>query len=456
MTSRHATWLERWLRPSRVVPPALAALIVVLGCADGAREEPCEGNSGGSGRCQQGLVCCPAPGTALPNEPANTDLPRQLGVCQQPPCEGATPSTSTTSSSTTTTTSTTTTSTTTVGGTTTTTRPGVRILPFTFKGPFNLTPVPNHVFTDGTDRTDRVIVAGDGGANLYHARDPYFSAWFYENLFTDPPPPFGTRFFALPLVNGLVEAITGGPAIGVRHWDRTPPAGFGFQLVVPFESAANGRLYGNDPAAGGAVMGGSAKLNVVEFDSQTGFFSTGALRFFPSGSTVVSGYRASATSVALAITDGTPGHLWKHAGPGNAPVDLGAVGNAPRDVNVEGSVGVVANNGSDSLTVFTLNGNTATIRSTVGVGDGPVFANLRTLPGGNVRALSTGFNDGSLWSTTVEPDGDVVENVRLTAFICNQPAEAEFSFEAIEAGVAYVPCHADDLVLRVDLSAFPQ
>jgi hypothetical protein len=325
-------------------------------------------------------------------------------------------------------------------------RAGVTTLGLRFFGPFNVTPIPDGIFGGGTRRA---IIAGDGGASVHHVGDPYVAAFLIENIFNDFPGPAGRRFFGLALKQGTAEAITGGPNVGVRHWDPTPPPGFGFTQIVPFEQAANGRLYGNDPLAGGAILGGTRKLNLVTYDARNDLFGVGdALGFFPVNTIVVSGYRATATSTALAISDGTPGRLWTHTGTGT-PVDRGEVGNAPRDVNLDGSVGVVANNGSDSLTVFTFDGTTATIRGTVAVGDGPVFANMRALPNGNKQVLSTGFNDGSLWSTTIEPDGDVVANVRLTSFICNEPAEAEF-----DVGVfAFVPCHADDTVLRVDLSA---
>lgn len=461
MTARWAAWCRRCLRPSRIVPPALVALIVVLSCAPPQDAGiPCERASD----CLGLLVCCPAPGTALPSDPAS-GLPRQPGACELPPCEaGAAPSSSSTSSTTSSTTSTTapgaTSSTTTSSSTTTTstttstttTISGVTILPYTFDGPFNLTLVPDFIF--GGVGTDRVIVAGDAGASLIHAIDPYLAAFFLENLFNDPPPPFGRRFAAFPLVKGAVEAIVGVPNIGVRHWDPTPPPGFGFIQVVPGQSAPNGRLFGNDPTAGGAVLGGGASLNLVEYDVTQNFFAAGnALGGFPIGSTVVSGFGATATSVVLAITDGTPGHLWKHPGIANSfgpPLDIGAVGNAPRDVNVVGSVGAVPNFESDSLSIFTIDASdTVTIRTTVGVGDGPVFVNLYARTDGNVEAWTTGFNDDSAWRTIIEPDGDVVDNDTTSlAPTCDEPSEVErFILSGLASPRYFVPCHGNDRVI---------
>jgi hypothetical protein len=283
------------------------------------------------------------------------------------------------------------------------------------------------------------------------------------DIFADPPAPFGERFWAYLLKNGDVEAITGGPNPGIRHWDSTF-SDFGIQQVAPGAVAPNGRLFGNSPTGGGMVTGtNAASVGTIVFDDQFDTFTFGgSFSGFPTGSAVVSAFRETATGPVFAITNGTPGNLWRHTGTGN-PTLVGPVGNTPLDVNCVGVggllVGVVTNNGSDSITIFTDDGNAATIRGTFPVGDGPVFVDLRVLPGtGIVEILTTGELDDTIRRSTF--DTSALEfsggDVRDTTLFCTSPTYAGFAVAdlAAEDPEMRVVCHDINRVFRAATAAF--
>ncbi|MCA9727449.1 MAG: hypothetical protein KC729_07185, partial [Candidatus Eisenbacteria bacterium] len=153
----------------------------------------------------------------------------------------------------------------------------------------------------------------------------------------------------------------------------------------------------------------------------------------------------------LVLTHGTPGQLWQPDRPSTDPPALtGAVGNDPRQVRAVGELAVVTNYESDALTVVRWPyGGAASIVGTVAVGDGPVGVALSELPGGNVLAVTTGFNDDTITLTVLSPVGAVVSNETMPAPEgCDAPAFAAV-IDGVELRIV-VTCHESS-----DIYIFP-
>ncbi len=218
-------------------------------------------------------------------------------------------------------------------------------------------------------------------------------------------------------VQAVVQAGPGGPAI--THYDLDF-GDFGFTQISPGSPACfDAAPYGGDHLSGGIVLPCGRQLTTRE--PQMGFFNGGkAYSQFPATEGfVLSGFRRQADGPIVAITDGTPGKIWKHPATGaltETPQELGASGNSPRRVRCAGGVCAVSNFGSDTLTILIWSAqDVVAIVGTVPVGDGPVGIDLRTRLDGNVEVLSTGFNDDS-WSLTVlAPNGGTVSNQEFPA-----------------------------------------
>jgi hypothetical protein len=215
-------------------------------------------------------------------------------------------------------------------------------------------------------------------------------------------------------VQGIVQAGPGGPAI--TGYDLTA-GDFGFTQVFPGSPACFDAVpYGGDSRSGGMVLACTRRLQTIE-PTPDGFFN-GGNTYSPFPTTegaVVSGFRRTKGAPIVAVTEGTPGKIWKHPATGDfreVPVPLGASQNNPRRVRcAPNTVCAVSNFGSDSLTILTWDASdTVAIVGNVSVGDGPVGIDIRPRTDGNVEVVSSGFNDNSYSITVLRQNGSTVSN----------------------------------------------
>lgn len=228
-----------------------------------------------------------------------------------------------------------------------------------------------------------------------------------------------------------VDAVIsyGNDGYGITHYD--PAFGeFGATEIDPSSgSVSDVDTYEEDPSRAVLVQSGRNQVRFIEL--MTDPFSGSRFRtvdtlvknipstLFP-GATgyVITATRRNDTSPVYFVTVGAtptdPGQLWRKNDPAAllTPATLvGSVGNAPRRIRFAGPVGVVSNNGSNTLTILTRDASdNVAIKGTVNVGDGPIGLDLLVLPNGNIGVLSTGYRDNTYTVTIVEPDGDVVSN----------------------------------------------
>lgn len=259
---------------------------------------------------------------------------------------------------------------------------------------------------------------------------------FGNYLFPFPSP----LFAASPLAGesqpgaGLdVQAIVqvGGTGVQITHFDLNAGQ-FGLTQISPgsgpcFDAAA----YGGDPLSGGMVLACGRRLTRV-LPTASGVFTinTGLSAFPQTEGVLTSGFRRDQTGPIVALTDGTPGKIWKHpatGATGEMPVEIGASQNSPRRVRcTPNSLCAVSNFGSDSLTVLTWDAqDDIGIVGNVAVGDGPVGVDIRERTDGNVEVVSTGFNDDSYSITVLGQNGGTVSNQKFAAPAnCTAPGHA--------------------------------
>jgi len=227
-------------------------------------------------------------------------------------------------------------------------------------------------------------------------------------------------------VDALVSYYNDG--YGITHFD--PVSGsYGFTQIDPFSgSVSDVCRYEEDASQATLVQSGGNRVRFIEpvvSGSGTFFAVVGTnvrnipANLFPAATGfVITATRRNATSPVYFVTVGaTPddnGQLWRK----NNPADLatqatlvGGVGALPRRIRFAGSVGVVSNSRSNTLTILVRDASdNVTIKGTVDVGDGPIGVDLLVLPNGNIGVLSTGFNDSTYTVTILKPDGDVVSS----------------------------------------------
>ncbi len=235
---------------------------------------------------------------------------------------------------------------------------------------------------------------------------------------------FGSTYGLLIMLEpSIVRAASGyhamlfGPTGGaVSNW---VPANNGFGMTGLFAMTHNltdALPYSNDPGSTGYcyVNNTLGRVDLVEFDSDTGFFRTaGYVSGFPEATgNAVSAFVREQGSMLTAV-DGTPGRLYLHDlvsvfSPATYIADLG---DSPRRIRSLGDVAAISNYASGTLTVVSWSqADEVVISGTVTVGDGPVGIDLLGLAGGNIAIVSTGFNDNTYWVTVVSPTGTVISN----------------------------------------------
>jgi hypothetical protein len=219
-----------------------------------------------------------------------------------------------------------------------------------------------------------------------------------------------------------------GPAITLYDVDA---GDFGFTQIFPGSPACLDAVpNGNDPLSGEMVLACASRLQTLRPDDTSTFFTSGPnYGGFTQTTPAFSAFRRRAGGLILAITDGTPGKLFRHAvtgAPGETPQEIGNLGNSPRRIRCAGDVCAVSNFASDSLTVVTWTAqDVVSIVGTVAVGDGPVGIDIRGRTDGNVEVVSTGLNDGSYSVTVLGQNGSTVSNQkRAVPAGCTGPGHA--------------------------------
>lgn len=253
---------------------------------------------------------------------------------------------------------------------------------------------------------------GDGGGPLLFGAVPL--GW------TPPAPTLaaGPRAAGEPPLQGVIQVGVNGPAI--THYDVLA-GDFGFTQIFPGNPACLDAVpNGNDPLSGEMVLACVSRLQTLRPNDTSTLFTSGLFHGgFTQTTPAFSAFRRRAGGPILAVTDGTPGKLFKHAATGTlgeTPQEIGNLGNNPRRIRCAGDVCAASNFASDSLTVVTWDAqDVVSIVGTVAVGDGPVGIDIRPRTDGHVEVVSTGLNDDSYSVTVLRSDGSTVSNQKRAA-----------------------------------------
>jgi hypothetical protein len=256
-------------------------------------------------------------------------------------------------------------------------------------------------------------------------------------------------------------------------WLQIGPAGFALRSWRPEQSAfdpsieldpdahswTDAQPYGNDLAAGGAIVTDNTAGAVASFDlvEATGLFAGPTLRVSSSSiaaavsGTAVSAYAQSPTGAILGVADdATPGaasKLFLHdGGASDRPVDVvGDLGQRARRIRCALPVCVVSNFVDATLSIVTWDGGlTAGIVGTVTVGEGPIGVDL-VATGQRFAAISTGFADQSYTVTLIDAAGQVVDSTTSAVPAgCSGPAHALWLRD--DAGTAVLSCNGSSTI----------
>jgi hypothetical protein len=322
-------------------------------------------------------------------------------------------------------------------------------------GPFREEAVEDYLTVGGTDGSQaiRPLPAVDGPGT-----DPATVLLDFSHE-TQPV------FHALTLVNGSGNErdiwLQIGPAgFALRSW-RPEQSAFdpSIQLDPDAHSWTDAQPYGNDLAAGGAIVTDNTAGAVASFDlvAATGLFAGPTIRI-SSGSmaagvpgTAVSAYAEISTGAILGVADdataGAASKLFLHdGGAPDGPIDVvGDLGQRARRIRCALPVCVVSNFADATLSIVTWDGALAAeIVGTVPVGEGPIGVDLVTV-GQRFAAISTGFLDQSYTVTQIAADGQVLDSTTSTVPAgCLDPAHAIWLRDA--AGTAVLSCNGSSTV----------
>jgi hypothetical protein len=247
----------------------------------------------------------------------------------------------------------------------------------------------------------------------------------------------------------VIQVGLNGPAITLYDVDT---GDFGFTQVFPGSPACLDAVpYRNDPLSGEMVLACGAQLFTLQPDDTSTFFKFGPTYsgFTATTGPVFSGFRRRAGGPIVAVTNGTPGKIFKHAvtgATGETPEEIGNAGNSPRRIRCAGDVCAVSNFASDSLTVVTWTAqDVISIVGTVGVGDGPVGIDARVRTDGNVEVVSTGLNDDSYSVTVLRPNGSTVSNQKRDVPAgCSNPGHIVWG----DGRLVVMTCNGSDAIAR--------
>jgi len=247
-------------------------------------------------------------------------------------------------------------------------------------------------------------IADDAGFSMV---DLFTGQVLYDYHSGPPNPTYGAVPLLDPANPDALDVLWYGPStMGVTSLG---PAGFGFSLInIGTYGGLDAVAVGDDPLSGEAVHAG---FDGVGFVSEGGYglsFSD-ELTF----GTRHSAFAEELGGPVLTVVPGAPGELRMHSGrpQGTSQVAL-ELGDDPRRVRCSQGVCAATNHGSDSLTVFTWDGEGLPVYTdTVTVGQGPVGLDLLPLSGGGVAAVITGYYDDTVTVTELDASGGVVDSI---------------------------------------------
>ncbi len=306
-----------------------------------------------------------------------------------------------------------------------------------------------------------VLGTGSNGIGFF---DPYSSPPF-EAINTDLIGEFNTKYGAFPITLGYqFKKAPGDTRVGIMGFGPTSgslsrwipdDSIFGWsQLFALGQNVTDGYPLDGDPFSEAFIytVFSNSTVSITAYDEgEDAFVNEGPYGgFLGSTGNAVSSYARVGGSL-VAVTDGTPGHLYVHdrSSTGAAATQIGAVGDGPRRVRVLGEIGVVSNFSGGSLTIFTWDqADNLVITATIPVGDGPIGIDLVARPGGQVAIVSTGFNDDSWSMTVVDAAGALVSNTKH-ALPGGAEAPGHAIFLAENGNQVLVSCNATDNVVVV-------
>lgn len=258
-----------------------------------------------------------------------------------------------------------------------------------------------------------VAIAHETGATIF---DPVDEVTLDDEFDGDAT----ARVGVLPVAHaggaGLVSALLrfGSSSVLAHHrdgdWDF-------FQMGVdPFSFVSDATSFGGGLETEGFVAATAADLNFFEWDPISEFFQFSqeiqrSVIDPASFQSIATAYASETGDDVLVVLGGSPGTLYVHDRSSDPGVVVGQVGDTPRQIRCLDGVFFVTNFASDSGTIGTWDGVTATITATVGLGDGPIGVDLLSRPAGKVAAVTTGFGDDTMTVTVIDADGLVESSV---------------------------------------------
>jgi hypothetical protein len=300
------------------------------------------------------------------------------------------------------------------------------IVPLLPWGPFTDSPVVGVVGSDGVpflDATTGILVNGDliglesllGGialSNINEVAARQVGARSQSVGVRVQSPDDGPAFPSF-LLEALFLYGSGGAGLSTWAWgmgEFTPP--------IPIEEGAevvDATAYGGHPTWGGLcyAMPSLNEVGFVEPNLAGDRFERSELRIDVSGfpnapGPVISAYRREFGGEVLVLCDGAPGALFLWDPADSNAVEIGPVGDDPANLRGMGTVAVVSNFGSGTITTISWPlGGMPTIRASLPANGGPRGMDLR--PNGNeYELLGVGFDTDRLYSYLLSSTGTML------------------------------------------------